>query len=408
MPAFEQAYTDAIEAKILPGYALLAGDKHGQTLHASAAGVQSLKPGSTRPFQLDTVCAIASMTKLMTAIAALQCVERGLLDLDASVKDRLPGIARYGIITGFDDEKNEAVLTPEATPITLRMLLAYTNGHEYDALSPLLTKWRASRGETPGAGSTVEQKSTLPLVFAPGTSWRYGAGSDWAGKLIERASGQTLETFMRAHIWTPLGISDMTFFPHARPAMAARLATISTLDAQGAGPAADAPDFDILTGGTECLGGVGAYASTAAYFPLLQAVLRRDTALLSPASWTELLRPQLDARCKAEFNAYLTSSPLHMQYLGMGLPASVVKTWSFAGMVCEEGVEGRMGKGAVMWGGLPSMAWWVDSEAGLCGVAACQVMPPMAPVVMALHEGFQRGVYGEYGMGVEVESKESR
>jgi hypothetical protein len=59
------------------------------------------------------------------------------------------------------------------------MLLSHTNGHEYDFMSPAIMKWRASRGETPWNGPTVEEKSTVPLAYEPGTSWRYGHGSDW-------------------------------------------------------------------------------------------------------------------------------------------------------------------------------------------------------------------------------------
>jgi CubicO group peptidase (beta-lactamase class C family) len=60
------------------------------------------------------------MTKLMTAVAALQCVETGLVTLDEDVGRYLPEMGQYGIITGFDDEKNEAVFAPKSTPITLR------------------------------------------------------------------------------------------------------------------------------------------------------------------------------------------------------------------------------------------------------------------------------------------------
>lgn len=69
---------------------------------------------------LDTVLAIASCTKLMTAIAVLQCVERGLLDLDADVSPILPEAGKYGVIIGFDDAQNEPLLVPKANPITLR------------------------------------------------------------------------------------------------------------------------------------------------------------------------------------------------------------------------------------------------------------------------------------------------
>lgn len=82
--------------------------------------MQSLRTSPSRPFQLDTICALASATKLMTAVAALQCVEAGLLDLDEPVLRLLPGIGKYGIITGFDDKKNEARFIQHQTPITLR------------------------------------------------------------------------------------------------------------------------------------------------------------------------------------------------------------------------------------------------------------------------------------------------
>jgi|TARA_R110002003_G_scaffold702_7_gene21143 CubicO group peptidase (beta-lactamase class C family) len=60
------------------------------------------------------------MTKLMTAVAALQCVEAGLVTLDEDVSKHMPSIGKYGIITGFDDAKNEAVIIPNKIPISLR------------------------------------------------------------------------------------------------------------------------------------------------------------------------------------------------------------------------------------------------------------------------------------------------
>ena len=60
------------------------------------------------------------MTKLMTSIAALKCVEEGLITLDEDVVKYLPSIGKYGIMTSFYDEKNEAVTVPNTTPITLR------------------------------------------------------------------------------------------------------------------------------------------------------------------------------------------------------------------------------------------------------------------------------------------------
>jgi CubicO group peptidase (beta-lactamase class C family) len=92
----------------------------GNTLYSDAKGVASLQKDSKLPFQMDTVCSLASMTKLMTAVAALQCVEVGLTTLDEDVSKHVPSIGKYGILTEFDDERNQAITRPNTTPITLR------------------------------------------------------------------------------------------------------------------------------------------------------------------------------------------------------------------------------------------------------------------------------------------------
>jgi CubicO group peptidase (beta-lactamase class C family) len=335
----------------------------------------------------------------MTSIAVLQCVQDGTLDLDKDVKPMLPEIGKHGIITGFDDEKNSAILAPDSTPITLRMLLSHTSGHEYDWFSPLLGKWRASRNEEPWTGPTIEHKSVLPLMFPPGAGFAYGAGHDWAGKAVQEAAGSTLDDFMRERIWTPLGIEDdASFYPKTKESMKGRLADLSTLNEKGEPPAVDAAGFDILFGGTDCLGGGGVFASADAYYTFLSAVLRRDPALLTPESYVELFRPQLDEAQEQAFNDYVALSPAHTNFLGMRIPESTRKTWSFAGMVAKEGQEGRFNAGTTFWGGVPSVEWFIDHEAGICGTALCQILPPMHPPVMALHEEFQRGVFGKFAV----------
>lgn len=333
------------------------------------------------------------MTKLMTSVAVLQCVEDGTVSLDEDVKRWLPDIGKYGILTAFDDEKNSATLSPNTTPITMRMLLSHTSGHEYDFLSPVLMKWRASRNEGIWEGPTVEDKSVLPLLYAPGTGFSYGAGHDWAGKVVEVASKSTLEEFMHQRIWKPLGIeNDATFWPATKDGMKDRESTLSTLDEQGQPPAKDL-DIDHLRGAAECLGGGGSYASAEAYHKFLSALLRRDPKLLTPASYEELFRPQLNEKTEQALTEYLAQSPAHTAFLGQNIPASVRKTWSFAGLITKDGQEGRFRPGATVWAGTPSCQWFIDHEAGTCGVAMVSIFPPLHPSILALHEQFQRGIY---------------
>lgn len=373
---------------------LEANSTAGNIIYSNSLGKASLKQGrEAEPFTASTICAIASMSKLMTSVAVLKAVELGKLDLDEDVRPRFPEMGQYGIITGFDDAQNAGVFEPDSTPITLRMLLSHTSGHEYDWLNPLLGRWRASRNEVPWSGPTVEHKSALPLAFKPGTGFAYGAGHDWAGKAVAVACGTTLDDFMREHIWEPLGIQDdASFYARSKPAMRSRMADLATLSEKGEPPAVDAADFDMLFGGTDCLGGAGVFASPRAYYTFLSAVFRRDGRLLTAASYAELFRPQLDAAAEQAFNDYLASSPVHTQLLCLGIPPEVRRTWSFAGMVCLDGQEGRFERGATFWAGVPSCVWFMDHEAGVCGTAVCQILPPMHPAVIGLHAEFQSGV----------------
>lgn len=92
----------------------------GEFKYAKTIGVRSLKHGKPKPMERNTVLALASCTKLMTAICALQCVERGLLALDQDVTPLLPEVGKYGIITGFDDVTGQPVITPNTKHVTLR------------------------------------------------------------------------------------------------------------------------------------------------------------------------------------------------------------------------------------------------------------------------------------------------
>jgi CubicO group peptidase (beta-lactamase class C family) len=101
-------------------FSLPTNTNKGTFEYTQAFGVSSLK--SPKPMELSTVLEIHSCTKLMTAVAVLQCVERGQLDLDADVSSIIPEVGSYGVITGFDERKGEAVLVPTERAVTLRLV----------------------------------------------------------------------------------------------------------------------------------------------------------------------------------------------------------------------------------------------------------------------------------------------
>jgi CubicO group peptidase (beta-lactamase class C family) len=90
---------------------------------------------------VDTTMWIASCTKLMTTIAVLQCVEKGLLDLDEHVGRFLPELADPDLLYGFDEETGELLLTKAKNKITMRNLLTHSSGIGYELFTPALLRW---------------------------------------------------------------------------------------------------------------------------------------------------------------------------------------------------------------------------------------------------------------------------
>ena len=174
-----------------------------------------------------------------------------------------------------------------------RLLLTHSSGILYDAVQPHLLKWRKDRGEQAGIGLTVESRFLYPLIFEPGTSWTYGAGHDWAGKMVERVNpGMTLETYFQNHIFQPLGIKDATFFVSQRDDLKARKPDMSVRMEQG-GKVAPYGGPIPYEGVTDAMGGQGLYACAPEYLNVLQNLLTDDERLLKKESTAELFKPPL-------------------------------------------------------------------------------------------------------------------
>ena len=161
----------------------------------------------------DTLFWIASCTKAVTSVAALQLVERGLVSLDEPVSRWLPALARPRVLQGFDDQ-GRPVTAPAARPITLRHLLTHTSGLSYDFSSDALTRYL----QVTGTALNGPAEPRIPLLCQPGERWVYGIGIDWAAHLIARVSGQPFDAYLADHVLRPLGMTDTTFFPTAEQA----------------------------------------------------------------------------------------------------------------------------------------------------------------------------------------------
>jgi CubicO group peptidase (beta-lactamase class C family) len=220
---FSQARLDRMHATMaghvangrLPGLVTLI-DRLGEA-HADAIG--TLAFGGNAPMRRDTIFRIASVTKPMTAAAAMILVEECELRLDEPVDRWLPELADRKVLKRIDGPIDDTV--PAKRAITLRDLLTFRLG--YGAVMVFPPKYpiqqaMAEAGVAPGAelpalppDELMRRYGSLPLIHQPGEQWLYNSGADILGVMIQRVSGQSLEAFMRERLFDPLGMDDTGF-----------------------------------------------------------------------------------------------------------------------------------------------------------------------------------------------------
>ena len=158
-----QVLSEGVRRGAVPGVTAAVGNREG-VLFEAGFGERAL--GSGQPMTADTVCWIASMTKAITSVAALQCVERGLLELDAPAKEVCPELGQVGVLTGFDAQ-GQPITRPPKRDITLRHLLTHSAGFSYDIWNTDMQKVQAALG-IPSITECKNKALSLPLLFDPG------------------------------------------------------------------------------------------------------------------------------------------------------------------------------------------------------------------------------------------------
>jgi len=181
----------------------------------------SLAVGGQSPVQRDTIFRIASMTKPVTAAAAMILVEECRLRLDEPVDRLLPELADRKVIKRFEGALDDTV--PAKRSITVRDLLTFRMGFGIVVAPPdpcpilkAASDLRIGLGppspaSMPAPDEWIRRLGSLPLMHQPGKRWMYSTGSDVLGVLIARASGQPFEAFLRERIFDPLGMKDTGF-----------------------------------------------------------------------------------------------------------------------------------------------------------------------------------------------------
>ncbi|MBC7807178.1 MAG: beta-lactamase family protein [Akkermansiaceae bacterium] len=209
--------TGYVERGEVPGVVTLVG-RRGE-VHIAAAGKKSVNGGD--PIGHDTIFRISSMTKPIIAAATMVLVEECKLRLDEAVDRLLPELADRKVLKRLDGPLDDTV--PANRPITVRDLLTFRLGFGMVMAPPdmfpiqkamnglSLGQSGPSSSTTPEPDEWIRRLGTLPLLHQPGEKWMYNTGCDVLGVLIARASGQTLESFLRERLFAPLGMKDTGF-----------------------------------------------------------------------------------------------------------------------------------------------------------------------------------------------------
>lgn len=205
-----------VEPGALPGF--VAAVHHRGRTHVEAVGTQAF--GGDAAMRRDTIFRLASMTKPITAVAAMMLVEECRLRLDDPIDEWLPELAQRKVLRTIESPLDDTV--PALRPITVRDLLTFRSGYgELMFVSPTCALQRAmsaarvTLGEYPFTythDEFLKRLSGLPLAHQPGERWLYHTAAEILGVLIARVSGRSLATFLRERIFEPLGMTDTGFY----------------------------------------------------------------------------------------------------------------------------------------------------------------------------------------------------
>jgi CubicO group peptidase (beta-lactamase class C family) len=359
---------EAVEAGDVPGVAAAAVTDKGVIFEGGA--------GVLRP---DSVIWIASMTKAVTAAAAMQLVERGKLSLDQPAAEVVPEIGGKGVLEGFDKD-GKAITRKPTRLMTLRHLLTHSSGLGYDTWDASIMKYRQATG-IPAVGSCRNAALATPLLFEPGERWAYGISIDWVGKMVEAASGQRLDRYMTERLFAPLGMSDTGFA--IGPVQRLRKARMHTRGPGGF----NVMEHEIPQTPEFHMGGGGLYSTVSDYLKFTAALLQGGGPILKPGTVRLMGENHLPEG--------VSCRPLRSQLPHMSTDLDFVDgmKWGLSFMINPTALPGRRSANSLTWGGLANSYYWIDPVRRVAGVWATQLLPFYDPRAIRAFESFERAVY---------------
>ncbi|KZS98248.1 beta-lactamase/transpeptidase-like protein [Sistotremastrum niveocremeum HHB9708] len=368
----------------LPARHFLALARDGRKLYSGFAGTRAI--GSDQPINDNTIYWIASCTKILTAICALICVDRGLVALDQDVLPDLPELARQPVRVGRDGDQWK--YAPLKGPITLRQLLTHTSGVSYPSVENIAAVAPTIPFGTEPFMTASMKEVAGPFDAQPGEKWAYGSGIDWAGILVEKLTGMSLGDFLHHNVAEPCGVSDISFI--LSPDMKRR----------HAGQHFRLPDGRVIPRGPIIsedvqvhLGGAGAYSTVDAFGQILLILINdgkhpiTNKQILTPSSTREILAAQLNESQLKDLNGP------SIAVNGAVIQPGIEKQWGLSCLLNPKGAPTGRGNGAATWAGFANTHWMADPTKGVVMLCFSQVIPQEDPLLLAAKDEWETLVY---------------
>lgn len=361
-----------VDDRRLPGW-LLAVARHGRLAHVSTYGRRDVE--AQLPVETDTIWRLYSMTKPITAVAALILWEQGGFELNDPVRRYVPSFERLRVW------RSGSAVRPETEPVTEEMriwhLFTHTSGLTYGFLQahPVDALYRQAGFEwgVPDGldlAGVCDRLADLPLVFQPGTEWNYGMSTDVLGMVVESVTGAPFADFMQQHVLDPLGMTETMWWVPER--QRDRLAALY-VPMPGAGQAVryDSMGAAALDAPTATLGGGGLCGTASDYLRFAEMLRRRGeldgVRLLAPRTVDYMTKNHLPGNADLTAIGRPLFSETTFDGVGFGLGVSVTIDPVAAKVPGSIGDHG--------WGGAASTFYWVDPVRDLAVVFMTQLLP---------------------------------
>jgi CubicO group peptidase (beta-lactamase class C family) len=378
----DQALRERADAAAIPGAVAIAATSNDIVYQGTFGKRDLSKDEAMTP---DSVFWIASMTKAITATAAMQLVEQGKLDLEAPIGTVLPDLASPMVLEGFD-ARGESKLRPARTAITLRHLLTHTAGFAYDMWNGDLLQY-VGKMNVPAARTGLNASLRVPLMTDPGTRWEYGINIDWAGKAVEAASGTRLHKYLHDHIFAPLGMANTSH--RISDWQRQRLVGLHARQSDGSlVPRA----FETEQNPEFYPGGGGLYSIAGDYIKFCQMILNRGHGnghqVLKPETVALMAQNHIDNLNMTRMTAHVPSLTNDVDFY-----PDIDKKWGLSFLInTAKTPEGRS-PGSLSWAGLGNTYYWIDPARDITGVILMQVLPFADPECLSAFAAFESGVY---------------